>query len=116
MNIRSEFPNSRTLDLKDPNDVEMAFYFTKARLAIQAIPYEQRPHTVTHCIVCGVRCENCGVFLPTPEFQEKIGAPEGKVRLIPYGICNIHIADPASPDLVETMILRDLGDMGHHAL
>lgn len=49
------------------------------------------------------------IFVPPPGFSQRIGAPEGKIRVMTYALCEPCYQLPGVADLVEAEILRRLG-------
>jgi hypothetical protein len=49
------------------------------------------------------------LFVPPEGVSQRIGAPEGKLRLLTYALCESCFQLPGVSDLVETEILKRLG-------
>lgn len=48
------------------------------------------------------------LFVPPPGFSQRIGVPEGKLRLLTYALCEVCYCLPGVADLVEVEFLRRL--------
>lgn len=66
------------------------------------------------CDLCGkqpLTYASVGVLYPNAEFNKRIGAPQGKIRVVVYTLCEAcsEIPDAERNDRVEKAILRDCG-------
>jgi hypothetical protein len=57
------------------------------------------------CWLCDVPGANVGVWQPSPEHQRRLGAPEGKTRVLIYTLCRSCAAKPDSIGRVEDRAL-----------
>lgn len=58
------------------------------------------------CLLCGhPRVASVGVWFPDPESSRRLGAPEGKTRACPYGLCRRCLKRPDVGTLVEDWFL-----------
>jgi hypothetical protein len=80
----------------------------RARLA----PILRNPaqYGLTCCCLCAGRVEWVGIFSPTESFAKRIGEPEGKRRLVVYGLCEPCSRLPDRNARVEAAMLRDFAD------
>jgi hypothetical protein len=62
---------------------------------------------ITGCALCKIAdISVTAIFSPTKAFSKRIGAPEGKLRLLVYGLCKPCSLLPGKADLVEGQILK----------
>ncbi len=59
------------------------------------------------CVLCGSATNNPAVFYTNEEYGKKIGAPEGKQRVIVYAICTYCQKKKDSIALVEAELIKD---------
>lgn len=57
------------------------------------------------CVVCGGRASVVGTFVPnSPEVSKAFGSPPGKIRVMVYPVCDIHVGDT---DAIELALMLD---------
>lgn len=59
------------------------------------------------CSVCLGPSDLISIFWPNESFARRIGQPEGKMRVVVYGICHVCRELPDRAQRVEREILRD---------
>jgi hypothetical protein len=57
------------------------------------------------CLLCGVPGTLVGVWQPSPTWQPRVGAPEGKTRLVIYSLCAPCAARADAGTRVENLVL-----------
>ena len=76
------------------------------RRKIQDLIDHPAEHGIGFCILCGRRSEIVGIFEGSPEDRKRLGEPDGKLRLIGYGLCRACSLEPEIAELVESKIFR----------
>jgi hypothetical protein len=58
--------------------------------------------------LCGKKPTTVGTFVPPESLSKQLGAPEGKTRVFPYGICDECQKQPGWLDEVEKKIVKSM--------
>lgn len=74
--------------------------------AVQANPTR---YGIKACKLCARRpVRRLGIFVPTdPDFASRLGQPQGKTRIAPYGLCSACYHLPDRNERIEAKLLED---------
>jgi hypothetical protein len=62
---------------------------------------------IEKCKLCDAPAERWGMFVPTVSFSKRIGAKNGNTRMVTYYLCESCAENPASPQKIEDLILKE---------